>query len=83
MYMTLPLRFDKGRGQKVCKLNKSIYDLKQSPRAWFNRFSPVIKSEGFKQGYRITLFVHKIENSITLLIVYVDDIISQAIMMGR
>ena len=40
IYMDLPLgfttAFDVG---KVCKLNKSLYGLKQFPRAWFGKFN--------------------------------------------
>ncbi|KAL4388179.1 hypothetical protein GQ457_09G023630 [Hibiscus cannabinus] len=36
--------------QKVCKLNKSLYMLKQSPRAWFDRFSKAILKYGFTQS---------------------------------
>jgi Reverse transcriptase (RNA-dependent DNA polymerase) len=32
----------------VCKLNKSIYDLKQSPRAWYAKLSFVLIHFGFK-----------------------------------
>jgi Reverse transcriptase (RNA-dependent DNA polymerase) len=28
---------------KVCHLKRSLYGLKQSPRAWFNRFSTAMK----------------------------------------
>ena len=50
VYMTLPLGFSKrGEENKVCKLRKSLYRLKQSPKAWFDRFTKVIKEEGYCQ----------------------------------
>ena len=33
----------------VCKLKKSLYGLKQSPRLWYNRFDTFILSQGFKR----------------------------------
>ena len=35
---------------KVCKLKKSFYELKQSPRAWFGRFTKVIHHQRYKQA---------------------------------
>ncbi|KAL5816220.1 hypothetical protein ACOSQ3_024598 [Xanthoceras sorbifolium] len=61
----------------VCRLKKSLYGLKQSPRAWFERFSKVVKLSGFMQCQSDhTMFVkHSSGGNITVLIVYVDDII--------
>ncbi|KAA0049822.1 reverse transcriptase [Cucumis melo var. makuwa] len=46
VYMSPPLGFEAQFGQQVCKLQKSLYGLKQSPRAWFDRFTTFIKSQG-------------------------------------
>lgn len=34
---------------KVCKLKRSLYGLKQSPKSWFDRFLQVLKSHQYKQ----------------------------------
>ncbi|KAL6333016.1 hypothetical protein AAG906_020036 [Vitis piasezkii] len=34
---------------KVCKLKKSLYGLKQSPRAWFGRFTKSMRDFGYRQ----------------------------------
>ena len=48
VYMNPPLRFQNmfERG-KVCKLKKFLYSLKQSPRAWFDRFARFILKCGY------------------------------------
>ncbi|KAA0058448.1 retrovirus-related pol polyprotein from transposon tnt 1-94 [Cucumis melo var. makuwa] len=38
-----------GQEQKICKLNRSIYGLKQASRSWNIRFDTAIKSYGFDQ----------------------------------
>jgi hypothetical protein len=39
VYMENPLGFENNQTLgKVCKVKKSLYGLKQSPRAWFDRF---------------------------------------------
>ena len=64
-------------GNKVYKLKKSLYGLKQSPRAWFDRLTKVLKNQGYQQGQSYhTMFFKQIGNGMkTILIVYVDDII--------
>ncbi|RVW34482.1 Retrovirus-related Pol polyprotein from transposon RE1 [Vitis vinifera] len=45
VYMDLPSGFDGGyKGRKVCRLKKSLYGLKQSPSACFDRFTKSIKN---------------------------------------
>jgi Reverse transcriptase (RNA-dependent DNA polymerase)/Integrase core domain len=61
---------------KVCKLKKALYGLKQSPRAWFERFCSAMRSYGYTQGDSDhTLFFKRFEGKITILIIYVDDMI--------
>ncbi|RVX20811.1 Retrovirus-related Pol polyprotein from transposon RE1 [Vitis vinifera] len=62
--------------QKVCKLKKSLYGLKQSPRAWFGRFTKSMRAFGYRQSNsNHTLFLKKQHGKITTLIVYVDDMV--------
>ena len=62
---------------KVCRLRKSLYGLKQSPRAWFSHFSDVILSIGFTRCHSDhTCFIqHRSDGRCVILSVYVDDII--------
>ncbi|KAE8700051.1 Pentatricopeptide repeat (PPR) superfamily protein [Hibiscus syriacus] len=44
VFMEVPPGFDElKKDGRVCKLKKSIYGLKQSPRAWFERFTRAVK----------------------------------------
>ena len=61
---------------RSCKLKKSLYGLKQSPRAWFDRFRKAVCGMGYDQcNGDHTLFYKHSEQKITILAVYVDDII--------
>ncbi|KAA0057569.1 Beta-galactosidase [Cucumis melo var. makuwa] len=77
VYMSPPPGFETQFGQQVCKLQKYLYGLKQSPRAWFDRFPTFVKSQGYSQGYSDhTLFIKASKTGkIAILIVYVDDIV--------
>ena len=76
-YMKIPPGFDNEQSQgKVCKLKKALYGLKQSPRAWFERFSKAMITFGYLQSNaNHTLFIKHQRGKLTLLIVYVDDIV--------
>ena len=76
--MELPLGVKNGSSCKgeVCKFKKSLYGLKQSPRAWFGRFSTTMEEFGYKQSNsNHTLFIKHKEAKVTALIVYVDDMV--------
>ena len=65
-----------GKKGKVCRLHKSLYGLKQSPRAWFGKFSQAIKKfEMIKSKSDHSVFYKHSSSGIILLVVYVDDII--------
>ena len=66
----------RGEIGNVCCLRKSLYGLKQSPRAWFGKFSQVVE-EFDMQKSKSDHFVFYRNSSlgIILLVVYVDDIV--------
>jgi hypothetical protein len=64
------------KGNMVCKLRKSLYGLKRSPRAWFGKFSKSMKVFGHKQSNSDhTLFLKHKKGKGIALIVYVDDMV--------
>ncbi|RVW39635.1 Retrovirus-related Pol polyprotein from transposon RE1 [Vitis vinifera] len=78
VFMSPPPGFEESFGVgKVCKLKKSLYGLKQSPRAWFERFGKVIKHYGYTQSQanHTMFYKHSNESKVAILIVYVDDIV--------
>jgi len=77
VYMEIPPGFTTAETEgKVLRLRKSLYGLKQSPRAWFDRFKCAMLAMGYKQcNGDHTLFYLCSKNRITILAVYVDDII--------
>ena len=77
VYMAQPPGFvAQGEYGKVCHLRKSLHGLKQSPRAWFGKFSEVIQEFGMnKSKVDHSVFYRQSANGIILLIIYVDDIV--------
>ncbi|KAA0065740.1 DNA-directed RNA polymerases I and III subunit RPAC1 [Cucumis melo var. makuwa] len=58
-----PLGFEVQFGQQVCKFQKSLYGLKQSSRAWFDRFTTSVKSQGYSYGHSDhTLFTKRMND---------------------
>ena len=60
----------------VCKLKKALYGLKQAPRAWYARLDKYLQQQKFRKGNAdSTLYIKVEQNSMTIVEVYVDDII--------
>src|SRR6266508_282176 len=77
VYMEIPPGFATSQTKgKVLRLKKSLYGLKQSPRAWFDRFRRAMCGLGYKQcNSDHTVFYRHSESHITILVVYVDDMV--------
>jgi hypothetical protein len=60
----------------VCKLHKSLYGLKQSPRAWNQKLDVFIKSiEFMKSEADPNVYVAQLRDVKFFIVVYVDDLI--------
>ena len=60
----------------VFKLNKSLYGLKEAPRAWYEKLNSFLLKNGFEQGkVDTTLFCKNYDSQFLLVQVYVDNII--------
>ncbi len=76
IYMEQPEGYIKPEQEhKVCKLKKSIYGLKQSPRCWSKAFTEFMMEMGFKQSTSDPCVFVRSRQELEILAVYVDDVI--------
>ena len=78
VYMKLPPGYSHPLGfpHRVFQLRWTLYGLKQAPRAWFAKFSSTISQHGFSDSFFYTaLFLRRSGHGITILLLYVDDMI--------
>ncbi|KAK1430741.1 hypothetical protein QVD17_13699 [Tagetes erecta] len=76
VYMSLPEGYYDTNETKVCKLTKSLYGLKQASRQWNEKLTSTLSEIGFVQSKSdYSLFIKTNGDIISVLLVYVDDII--------
>jgi Reverse transcriptase (RNA-dependent DNA polymerase) len=78
IYMSLPREYSLANGT-VCNLKRSIYGLRQAPRAWNKRLTDDLKLSGFQPLINAeSAFSSIFDESVVYLIIYVDDILGVA-----
>ena len=76
VYMIQPEGFTSTDESKVCKLQRSIYGLKQASRSWNMHFDKVIKTYGFiKNGEEPCIYKWTNGPVVVFLVLYVDEIL--------
>ncbi|EOY19086.1 Cysteine-rich RLK (RECEPTOR-like protein kinase) 8, putative [Theobroma cacao] len=77
VYVEQPPGFeDFEKPDHVLKLHKALYELKQAPRAWYERLSKFLVEKGYVRGnIDTTLFIKKYLNDLIVFQIYVDDIV--------
>lgn len=73
VYMEQPMGFNDGTN-RVCRLKKGLYGLKQASRCWNEKFTTFIKRFGFGQSISdACVFISRRNDALTILAIHVDD----------
>ncbi|MBY3556005.1 hypothetical protein HGI15_21915, partial [Modestobacter lapidis] len=77
IYMKQPEGFvARGKENLVCKLEKSLYGLKQSPRMWYQKFDSYAQQIGFTRSHADhCVYVKREGEMFVILTLYVDDML--------
>lgn len=76
VYIQPPLGLHVSKPGQFCRLQRSLYGLKQASRQWYAKLSSFLTSHGYKQSaFDHSLFLKFSTNNITALLVYADDIV--------
>lgn len=73
IYMKQPMGFNDGSG-RVCRIDKSIYGLKQASRCWNKKFTSFLRSYGLVASEADPcVFISRKEEKVIILAIYIDD----------
>ena len=79
IYMQQPEGYVEGGTDTVCHLKKSLYGLRQAPRAWHTRLKQELELMGFKASDADPgLYIAQYKEGNIYILVYVDDILVAA-----
>ena len=60
----------------VCKLNKSLYGLKQIPREWYSKMDAFLLSQNFQRcKLDPNLYIQQFDGHFIIIVLYVDDLL--------
>ena len=76
IYMQQPPHFeDSTRPNVVCRLHRSLYGLRQSPRVWYHRLHNFLTNNGYKRlKNEPNVYIKRAKNNFIIIGVYVDDL---------
>jgi hypothetical protein len=64
-----------GKEHMVCKLQRSLYGLRQSPRAWYSRIDSYLQHRGLERtAADPNVYFYRRTNILVFLVLYVDDL---------
>eukprot|EP00253_Pinus_taeda_P022622 PITA_22622 len=77
IYMEKPEGFVQGHSRRlVCKLRKSLYGLRYSPRQWYKKFDSFMVSQNFiRSEYDQCVYFKNFNSIFIILALYVDDML--------
>jgi hypothetical protein len=76
IYMELPEGFTQEGEHLVCKLHKSLYGLKQFPKAWNQKLDVFLKRIEFvRSDADFSVYVTQVKDVKFFIVVYIDDLI--------
>lgn len=76
VYMKIPQGFAKEGDDRVCRLRKSLYGLRQASRNWHHKFTRALLDIGFYQSRADhSLFILKKGTTYISALIYIDDVI--------
>ena len=74
--MEQPPAYVQDNSNLICLLKKSLYGVKQDPRAWYAKMNSFLLDTGFSRCHsNPNVYTKKIENHLIILILYVDNLI--------
>lgn len=75
VYVHQPKGYEDGTN-RVCRLKKALYGLKESPRAWYECLDEFLKKLKFKKSnFDYCLYVKRMESEVIYSLIYVDDLL--------